>query len=135
MKKLFLALAVCVFFSCKKEDVKVNEESPLIGKWDSYYFIWDNQSTGMSSPAYNVLFNYEQGFEMYTNKTYVSRYTSVHNDLNPGTWLATGDSITFTHINIDGNKEALTFAISKIDKTELIIKRKDGLSIYLRKNQ
>ncbi|WP_157446999.1 hypothetical protein [Cytophaga aurantiaca] len=134
MKRIFLVLFICVFFSCKKEDVKVNEESPLIGQWDSYYYIWGNQSTGTSSPAYNVLFNYEQGFEIFTDKTYVSRYISAHTDLNPGTWQSVGDSITFTHINIDGNKEALTFAITKVDKSELIMKRKDGLSIYLKKN-
>lgn len=133
MKKIFLVLMVLTLFSCKKEDVTINEESRLIGKWDSYNSMWESQTVGTNIPAYSVLFNYEQGFEIFANKTYHSRYTVTQNTLNPGTWSATADSITFKHIALDGSTEALVFALVKIETNKLIIKRRDGLSFYLKR--
>jgi len=56
------------------------------------------------------------------------------NLVNTGTWRITSDSLIFNHINKDGNIDVVPFALIKLEPTELIIKRSDGLSIYLRKN-
>src|SRR5687768_9598200 len=126
----------------KKDDNSVNTH--LYGAWDSYKAILPNNT--INGPAPWILCCYEQGFELFADGKYSSRYlnnslpdsTLFQSSVDPrfqGLWSLNKEVISFHHTS-DLSSSTIQFKIAiRTDKEIILTGLVGGYPIYyLRKN-
>lgn len=128
MRYITLLFLMLIIVSCSEDANSPKEKSLLYGKWDAYYGISSDGSI-TEGFQYAVLFNYEHGFELFSEGAYKSRYANdinnfnggLHTDKNGGLWQVTNETLIFSY-TFEGKTTTYHFTILSVDATDLKIK-------------